>query len=79
MIELTEAQARDVATAIDEMPEVVNPMTQDIYILVPKNEYERFKDRFYDDSPWTDAEMDALAVEVDAILSDDMAIEDDES
>lgn len=31
----------------------------------------------YDDSPWTDAEMDALAVEVDAMLADDMAIEDE--
>jgi hypothetical protein len=79
MIELTEEQARDVATAIDDLPEVVDPMTQNIYILVPKSEYERLKDGLYDDSPWTDAEMDALAVEVDALLADDMAIEDEES
>ena len=30
----------------------------------------------YDDSPWTDDEMDRLAAEVDAMLDDDMAIED---
>lgn len=33
----------------------------------------------YDDSPWTDEEMDALGWEVDAMLDDDLAIlEDDE-
>jgi hypothetical protein len=32
----------------------------------------------YDDSAWTDEERDALAVELDAMLDDDMAIEDAE-
>ena len=30
----------------------------------------------YDAEPWTDEERDALAIEVDAMLDDDMAIED---
>lgn len=30
----------------------------------------------YDDSAWTDEEMDLLAAEVDAMLDDDMTIED---
>ena len=50
---------------------------QNVSVLVPKNEYERFKDRLYDDRPWPDPELEALAVEVDAMLVDDMAIEDD--
>jgi hypothetical protein len=32
----------------------------------------------YDDGPWTDDEMDFLAGEVDAMLDDDMAIENDD-
>jgi hypothetical protein len=32
----------------------------------------------YDDSPWTEEERDALAVEMEAMLDDDMAIEDPE-
>jgi hypothetical protein len=31
----------------------------------------------YDDSPWTDEERDLLACGVDAMLADDMAIEDE--
>jgi len=54
-------------------------MTQIVFVLIPKSEYERLKDGLYDDSPWTDAEMDALAVEVDAMLADDMAIGNEES
>jgi hypothetical protein len=38
--------------------------------------YERLKQWLYDDSPWTDEEMDLLAAEVDATLDDDMAIEE---
>ena len=34
--------------------------------------------REYDDSPWTDDEIDALAAEVDAMLDDDKGIENDE-
>jgi hypothetical protein len=30
----------------------------------------------YDDTPWTDEEMDLLAAGVDTMLDDDMAIED---
>lgn len=44
--------------------------------LVPKAIYEQLKERMYDDSPWTDEEMDLLASEVDAMLDDDMAVED---
>jgi len=32
----------------------------------------------YDDSPWTDEEMDALTAELDSMLDDDMGTEDNE-
>ena len=58
---------------------MADPTTQNVSVLVPKNEYERFKDRLYDDSSWADPELDTLAVEAAATLADDMAIEDEES
>jgi hypothetical protein len=32
------------------------------------------KESLYDDSPWTDEEIDLLAAEVDGMVDDDMAI-----
>ena len=43
------------------------------FVLIRQELYDSLTD--YDDSPWTDEEMDLLAVEVDAMLDDDMAIE----
>jgi hypothetical protein len=74
MIELTEEQRGELdqpgpARAHD-------PKTNEFYVLVRADVYDRLKDLLYDDSPWTDEEMDQLAAEVDAMLDDDMAIED---
>jgi hypothetical protein len=63
MIELTEAQARAIAQAGPEPPGIVDPLTRTAYVLLREDEYERLKELLYDDSPWTDEEMDALAVE----------------
>ena len=52
------------------------PTTQKAYVLLHKDEYERLTKEDYDDSPWTDEERNLLAAEVDAMLEDDMAIED---
>jgi len=43
-------------------------------VLIRQELYDSLTE--YDDGPWTDEEMDLLAVEVDAMLDDDMAIED---
>ena len=72
MIELTDEQRREL-----DQPEPVyvhDPKTNESYVLVRAEVYERLKERLYDDSPWTDEEMDLLAAEVDAMLDDDMAI-----
>jgi len=73
MIELT-AQQRHELTQPE--PVAIDPETKETYVLVPKAMYDRLRELFYDDSPWTDEEMDLLAAEVDAMLDDDMAVED---
>ena len=61
MIELTEAQRQELAT---QPTEVLDPITNDIYVLVRKEVFERLQDLLdYDDGPWTDEEMDLLAAE----------------
>jgi len=79
MIELTEQQRQALAAAGETPANVIDPETRAAYVLVRREEYERLKDMLYDDSPWTDEEMDLLAVEVDVLLDDDMAIEDTEA
>ena len=76
MIELTEEQVQAV-DASGKMPAiVVDPRTHTAYVLLRKDLYEQMAGDAYDDSPWTDEEMDFLAAEVDAMLDDDMAVED---
>jgi hypothetical protein len=55
---------------------MVDPKTKQQYVLLKLEEYEQLLESSYDDSPWTDEEMDLLAAEVDAMLDDDMAVED---
>lgn len=76
MIELTEQQLQAVAAASETPPVVLDPTTKTPYVLLRKDVYERLSSAEYDDSPWTDDERDLLAAEVDAMLDDDMAIED---
>jgi hypothetical protein len=76
MIELTEQQAQAIAMSGEAPPVVVDPKTKTSYVLLRQEVYERLTGEVYDDSPWTDEEMDLLAAEVDAMLDDDMAIED---
>jgi hypothetical protein len=58
--ELTEEQRRELASA---EPTLIDPKTMEAYVLVRKDLYEQLKKDLYDDSPWTDAEMDRLADE----------------
>jgi hypothetical protein len=74
MIELTEEQRRELEKV--EPARARDPKTNATYVLVRAELYERLKELLYDDSPWTDEEMDLLAAEVDAMLDDDMTIED---
>src|SRR3954451_24045731 len=58
MIELTPEQAQAVEEARDALL-FVDPRTNTAYVLIRQEVYERLKD-LYDDSPWTDEEMDLL-------------------
>jgi hypothetical protein len=65
MIELTQEQRHELAGA---EPEVIDPESREVYVLVRKNVYERLKRLAYDDSPWTEEEMDLLAEEAGDLL-----------
>jgi hypothetical protein len=74
MIELSEEQRQAVRQHPGQPVPMVDPATQQPFVLLPRDLYESLT--AYDDSPWTDEEMDLLAAEVDAMLDDDMAVED---
>jgi hypothetical protein len=76
MIELTEQQAQAIAGSGDAPPILMDPTTKTTYVLLRQEEYEKIIGEEYDDSAWTDEEMELLAAEVDEMLDDDMAIED---
>lgn len=65
MIELTEQQWQALEQADSSPPRLVNPRTQEAYVLLPVGVYERLKveEEEYDDSPWTREELEALAWE----------------
>ena len=67
MIELTEEQRRALA---EPEPAAIDPQTRQVYVLVPKEAYERMKRLLYDDSPWTDEEMGQLAAEARELLDE---------
>ncbi len=60
MLELTEQQQQAVASN-DAPVWLVNPRTRETFVLLRKEEYERLTVEDYDDSPWTRAELEALA------------------
>ncbi len=63
MIELTEQQIRAIENAEASSPRLVNPRTNETFVLLPVAEFERLKACEYDDSPWTSAELQSLAWE----------------
>ncbi len=75
MIELTLEQSREVTGP--ETP-ALDPRTQEEYVLVRRQTYERLKGLLYDDSPWTAEERDELAWEAGKHAGwDDMSGYDD--
>ena len=63
MIELTQQQATELEHPQGTPPRVVNPRTNETFVLLRADEYERLKEDQYDDSPWTSEERHALAWE----------------
>jgi hypothetical protein len=69
MIELTQEQVQALGKGETRLPHVVNPQTQEKFVLVPLAEYKRLKsDREYDENPWTDEERDLLRWEACRML-----------
>jgi hypothetical protein len=64
MIELTDEQIRLLNTPDSAPPRVRNPQTNETFVLLRLEEYERLLGEDYDDSPWTREELEALAWEV---------------
>ena len=74
MSELTEQQVQALENAETLPPRVLNPTTQETFVLLSVDEYERLTQPEYDDSPWTDEEMELLAWEAGALAGwEDMA------
>lgn len=63
MIELTATQLQALETPDTSPPRLVDPRTQETFVLLPLMEYERLRDGHYDDGPWTDEEIDQLRQE----------------
>lgn len=61
MIELTEQQAEALELPDTTPPRVLNPRTQETFVLLRADEYARLTGHEYDDSPWTREELQALA------------------
>jgi hypothetical protein len=69
MIELTQEQVCALATPEAAPPRVLNPQTQEMFVLLPLVDYERLIDEGkQDDSPWTDEERDLLRSEACRML-----------
>ncbi len=61
MIQLTEQQVQDLERPEANPPRAVNPKTQQRFVLLSEEEYERLT--VYDTGPWTDEERDLLRAE----------------
>jgi hypothetical protein len=62
MLELTREQHEALGNGTEAVS-AIDPATNTEYVVIRKDVYERLKELLYDDSPWTDEEMDALAWE----------------
>jgi len=63
MIELTEELRKALREQTDEPLRLIDPITQEAFVLLRAADYARLKEEEYDTSPWTDEEMDLLAAE----------------
>ena len=69
MIELTTEQLQVLAHPQESPPRVLNPDTQQTFVLLPLADYQRLiEDEEYDDGPWTDEERDLLRLEACQML-----------
>ncbi len=67
MIELTSQQHEALPSGTDPVP-VIDPASNVEYVLLRKEVFERMQELLFDDSPWTDEEMDLLHEEAAEML-----------
>ena len=63
MIKLTEQRMHELEAPAVVPPRIVNPRTNETFVLLRMDEYQRLKEDEYDDSSWTSEERHALAWE----------------
>ena len=63
MIQFTEQQINALESQNVTPPQIVNPRTNETFVLLRTDEYKRLKEDEYDDSPWTRDELHSLAWE----------------
>jgi hypothetical protein len=63
MIELTEELRQAMQAHPTEPVRLIDPATREAFVLLRAEDYDRLTEHAYDDSPWTDEEMDLLAAE----------------
>lgn len=63
MIELSQEQVQALGAGKAGPLRVVNPQTQETFVVLRAEEYEKLLEEEYDDSPWTSEERHALAWE----------------
>lgn len=68
MIELTKEQLQSLENPEVLPPRVVDPRTQQRFVLLKIEEYERLTAEEYDAGPWTDEETALLAAEAGELL-----------
>jgi hypothetical protein len=71
MIELTEQQSLAIGPGPSDVFRVRDPRTNETFVLLKTEEYERLAAADYDDSPWTEEERHAAAYEVMSDPNDD--------
>jgi hypothetical protein len=70
---LTPELKKAVEEAGDEPLRLLDPETQRTYVLLSIDAFEKLAGSGYDDSPWTDEEMEALSEEARRSLDDPAA------
>jgi hypothetical protein len=60
-IELTEDQVRALSQPHPHPPQVLNPRTNEAFVLLRVDQYKRLTEELYDDSPWTREEIESVA------------------
>jgi hypothetical protein len=63
MIQLSDELHRAVIASGGQPLRLVDPQTQEAFVLVRADQFDRLNELAYDASPWTDEEMDLLAAE----------------